>query len=75
MSAVRKQQWSLKTKQNVNFETVRIEQKTNEIKINFLWEFDPGSGWTLAACLRHASRTRRPNEDGVLAQSPIWITV
>jgi hypothetical protein len=20
------------------------------------WEFDPGSGWTLAACLRHASR-------------------
>ena len=24
---------------------------------NFYWEFDPGSGWTLAACLRHASRT------------------
>ena len=23
----------------------------------FLWEFDPGSGWTLAACLTHASRT------------------
>ena len=21
-------------------------------------EFDPGSGWTLAACLTHASRTR-----------------
>ena len=21
------------------------------------WEFDPGSGWTLAACLRHASRS------------------
>ena len=21
------------------------------------WEFDPGSGWTLAACLTHASRT------------------
>ena len=25
---------------------------------NFLWEFDPGSGWTLAACLTHASRTK-----------------
>ena len=23
----------------------------------FFWEFDPGSGWTLAACLTHASRT------------------
>ena len=22
------------------------------------WEFDPGSGWTLAACLTHASRTK-----------------
>ena len=25
---------------------------------NFSWEFDPGSGRTLAACLIHASRTR-----------------
>ena len=25
---------------------------------HILWEFDPGSGWTLAACLTHASRTR-----------------
>ena len=24
---------------------------------NLTWEFDPGSGWTLAACLTHASRT------------------
>ena len=23
------------------------------------WEFDPGSGWTLAACLTHASRAKR----------------
>ena len=23
-----------------------------------IWEFDPGSGWTLAACLTHASRTK-----------------
>ena len=30
--------------------------------LNFYWEFDPGSGWTLAACLRHASRTRRPTD-------------
>ena len=26
--------------------------------IHFIREFDPGSGWTLAACLTHASRTR-----------------
>ena len=25
---------------------------------HILWEFDPGSGWTLAACLTHASRTK-----------------
>ena len=24
---------------------------------HFSWEFDPGSGWTLAVCLKHASRT------------------
>ena len=28
---------------------------------NFLWEFDPGSGLTLAACITHASRTMKPN--------------
>ena len=28
-----------------------------EIKL-LTWEFDPGSGWTLAACLTHASRTK-----------------
>lgn len=26
---------------------------------NLYWEFDPGSGWTLAACLRHASHGGR----------------
>ena len=26
---------------------------------NFIREFDPGSGWTLAACLTHASRARK----------------
>ena len=50
------------------------EKSKQKIK-DFIGEFDPGSGWTLAACLRHASRTRRPNEDWVLAQSWIWITV
>ena len=25
---------------------------------HWTWEFDPGSGWTLAACLTHASRTK-----------------
>ena len=27
--------------------------------INFIGEFDPGSGRTLAACLTHASRTEK----------------
>ena len=30
-----------------------VLQKFNFVK--FFWEFDPGSGWTLAACLKHAS--------------------
>ena len=43
------------------------------IKLEYIFfgEFDPGSGWTLAACLRHASRTRGPNdinEVGLLAR-------
>ena len=43
---------------------------------NLTWEFDPGSGWTLAACLIHASRA-----DGALRGfisggrvSNAWIT-
>jgi len=32
---------------------VKQEQFTSIL----FWEFDPGSGWTLAACLKHASRT------------------
>ena len=39
----------------------------------FFGEFDPGSGWTLAACLRHASRTKWPLERCVLAQ--IWTEI
>ena len=34
----------------------RISQ--NDPGTNLNWEFDPGSGWTLAACLTHASRTK-----------------
>ena len=33
------------------------QNKESGIKLNY-WEFDPGSGLTLAACLIHASRTR-----------------
>ena len=33
------------------------------LNTNFYWEFDPGSGRTLAVCLTHASRTRR---DGMI---------
>ena len=29
----------------------------NPVNIQFFREFDPGSGWTLAACITHSSRT------------------
>ena len=67
-SLIEKAKWSLKTEQNVNSKLVRIIQFE---KLFFFGEFDPGSGWTLAACLRHASRTKKPDEDWVLAQD--WI--
>lgn len=43
------------------FETGIPELKSEFIKINIvlLGEFDPGSERTLAACLTHASRTRK----------------
>ena len=43
------------------------------------WEFDPGSGWTLAACLIHASRTECAIDEAS-ADSPVhlvadgWVT-
>ena len=49
---------------NETFKTVDSEIQNNKPEEilagkNFLtWEFDPGSGWTLAACLTHASRTK-----------------
>ena len=71
----KKRKWSLKTEQNVN----SISRDTNILKLQIIWkrfniffgEFDPGSGWTLAACLRHASRTKWSCEVGVLAQRRI----
>ena len=36
---------------------VKREQNSDDWTI-ITWEFDPGSGWTLAACLTHASRTK-----------------
>ena len=36
---------------------ITLNKHSQEWKI-FWGEFDPGSGWTLAACLIHASRTR-----------------
>ena len=39
--------------------TDQFLKKSFSSKIYFItWEFDPGSGWTLAACLTHASRTK-----------------
>ena len=34
-----------------------VKKWVNKTYENFSWEFDPGSGRTLAACLIHASRT------------------
>ena len=31
-------------------------KRTEILKNIMIWEFEPGSGWTLAACLTHASR-------------------
>ena len=48
---------NLKTVNSVNAEWTKKSQVFLG-RLNFLtWEFDPGSGWTLAACLTHASRT------------------
>ena len=41
---------------------VKKSQQKAPIKQDFIGEFDPGSGRTLAACLTHASRTEISNE-------------
>ena len=44
---------------NLRILASRFSELANVFAENiFLWEFDPGSGWTLAACLTHASRTK-----------------
>ena len=40
-----------------DFSFNNLIRATKVVLIPFYWEFDPGSGWTLAACLTHASRT------------------
>ena len=60
--------WKLSKKVKIWVLAIKLDLMIYFINL-FYWEFDPGSGWTLAACLRHASRTRRPLEDWVLAQS------
>ena len=58
--------WNLKKIQksflNETNQTNSITVKLARVNLNleqttFIWEFDPGSVWTLAACLTHASRT------------------
>ena len=55
--------WNFKEPlKTVNSDLRNEQQARCSGKIKFLtWEFDPGSGWTLAACLTHASRTKRFN--------------
>ena len=38
---------------------IDIKRASSLLHIQFFREFDPGSGWTLAACLTHSSRTVR----------------
>ena len=47
--------WPLKTVKGKDSQVSYLDR----IK-HFIREFDPGSGWTLAACLTHASRTKHP---------------
>ena len=42
-------------------------------KIQWFREFDPGSGWTLAACLTHSSRTVT-NPSGFWSVADGWVT-
>ena len=60
-----------------------IRSSFSEVRFNTIyWEFDPGSGWTLAACLTHASRTElfwlrlRPNDSEFSGGrvSNAWVT-
>ena len=43
-------------------------------QIQFFREFDPGSGWTLAACITHSSRTECSNTLSGGRVSNAWVT-
>ena len=47
----------LRTEKMQIFNLETVSQKKIWLGQLLTWEFDPGSGWTLAACLTHASRT------------------
>ena len=51
--------WKNETNQISNDlgQTQKDIRSSKDDLIILYWEFDPGSGWTLAACLTHASRT------------------
>ena len=51
--------WDMSLKKGQPKQTVKnARYRSGQREISILtWEFDPGSGWTLAACLTHASRT------------------
>ena len=53
-----------------------FENWTEQIELDklFYWEFDPGSGWTLAACLIHASHTGSSNTSSGERVSNTWAT-
>ena len=56
-----------------NDEIDTVIQRVLEVGSTFLWEFDPGSGRTLAACLTHASRARR-FPSGMILAADGWVT-
>ena len=51
--------WNLNRCTNNKRQFFNLQKPDNNFELEYKhWEFDPGSGWTLAACLIHASRTR-----------------
>ena len=66
-----KLRWNLKMKLLVPRSKHLCQIKIWNICLN--WEFDPGSGRTLAACLTHASRAMKfSSESGLAADG--WVT-
>ena len=59
---------------NARFSSVQAQE--NLERAHFIREFDPGSGWTLAACLTHASRTKHLDFFGLIGYwvADGWVT-